>query len=506
MEAKMSLKAKRELLFRVWSRYADADKHEKTAILNGFVAATGYRRKYAIALLNAGIADVPSKERTRRPKYGEDVRLALFTVWNAANQICGKRLVSFLPELVGSLERFGHLSLANETRKSLLGLSASTIDRIVATERKKAKRGHSLTKAGGILKQSIKVRTFSDWKEMEPGFFEADLVAHCGERVDGTFINTLVITDIATAWTEFAPLLRRTYADLSVALEAIRKVLPMPLLGLDTDNGSEFINHELFQYCDTEKITFTRSRPYRKNDQAHVEQKNGNIIRRIIGYDRYEGDEAWTCLLQLYRSLRLYINFFQPSMKLVQKYRDRSKVTKHYDKAQTPYERLLKSSKVPNPTKDKLLVVFQGLDPIALLAEIRSQQDRLSILVPTIEQVNGTDPIFTPEERQAEFTTKLRWPRKKHKRTKQNAPRAWRTRHDPFENVHQEILLAFKIAPEIEAKSLLAQLQARHPGMFKGNEVRTLRRRLAELRKASCVTRELTLESAPQVVASMVRN
>src|SRR5262249_43305977 len=155
----------------------------------------------------------------------------------------------------------------------------------------------------------------------EPGFFEADLVAHCGERVDGPFLNTLVLTDIATAWTEFAPLLRRSHSDVSVALEAVRQVMPMPLLGLDTDNGSEFINHELFKYCDEEKISFTRSRPYRKNDQAHVEQKNGNIVRRFVGYDRYEGQDAWACLLSLYRVLRLYVNFFQPSMKLVKKER-----------------------------------------------------------------------------------------------------------------------------------------------------------------------------------------
>lgn len=502
----MSLKARRELLFRVWSRYADADKHEKTVILNGFVAATGYRRKYAIALLNAGVADAPAKERTRRPKYGEDVRLALLTVWNTANQICGKRLVSFLPELVNSLERFGHLSLADETRSELLTISASTIDRMVSIERTKARKGRSLTKPGGLLKQSIKVRTFSDWKEMEPGFFEADLVAHRGERVDGTFVNTLVLTDIATAWTEFAPLLRRTYADLSVALEAIRKVMPMPLLGLDTDNGSEFINHELFQYCETEKISFTRSRPYRKNDQAHVEQKNGNIIRRIIGYDRYEGEDTWSCLLTLYRSLRLYINFFQPSMKLVQKHRNRSKVSKQYDKAQTPYERVLKSSKVPNPTKDKLTTVFRGLDPVALLAEIRKCQDRLETLIPKVEELDGTEPTITAEERQEELTTTLSWPRKKHRRTKQSQPRRWRTRQDPFEEVQDEILLAFRIAPDVEAKGLLAQLQSRYPGMFKGNEIRTLRRRLADLRKASCASQQLDLDRAPHTVIQVVRN
>jgi hypothetical protein len=512
MEAKMSLKARRELLFRIWSRYLDAGKHEKTLILNGFVAATGYRRKYAISLLNAGPATSAPRKRTRRAKYNEEVRRALLTVWNTANQICGKRLVNFIPTLVASLERFGHLQLNDETRNHLLSLSAATIDRIVSGERAATAKGKSLTKAGSLLKQSIKVRTFADWKEAEPGFFEADLVAHCGERVDGAFLNTLVLTDIATAWTEFAPLLRRSSADVNLALEGIRQAMPMPLLGLDTDNGAEFINHQLFEYCDQERISFTRSRPYRKNDQAHVEQKNGNIIRRIVGYDRYEGQEAWRQLLSLYRSLRLYVNFFQPSMKLIHKRRDRSKVSKRYDRAQTPYERILKSTKIPNPTKDKLTMVFQQLDPVALLDDIRKQQDLLSPVsseeaVVDVMPANVVEAPTTSEaDMQKELIASFKWPRKKHKRTKQSGQRHWRTRKDPFESVEAEIMLAFQLEPDIQAIELLARLQARHPGMFKGNEIRTLRRRLAMLRMETCDPAVFDLNVPSYVVADLVRN
>lgn len=495
----MSLQARRELLFRIHSRYQDADKHQKTVIINGFVAATGYRRKYAIDLLNKGPKQLDIQQRTRKPKYGEDVRLALLSVWNTTNQICGKRLVCFMPVMVESLERFGHLKLTDETRTQLLSISAATIDRIVAQERAKSPKGRSTTKAGGLLKQRIKVRTFADWKECEPGFFEADLVAHCGERVDGAFLNTLVLTDIATAWTEFVPLLRRSYSDVKVSLEAIRQAMPMPLLGLDTDNGSEFINHELFEYCDSEKISFTRSRPYRKNDQAHVEQKNGNIVRRIVGYDRYEGEQAWDCMLRLYRVLRLYVNFFQPSMKLLTKSRDRSKITKHYDKAQTPFERVLKSSKIPTATKDRLQVLFKEMDPVALFREIRRCQndlEKLEFADPVAEDSNESksEPAEEPtKDVREELSSSLKWPRKKHIRTKHSKPRTWRTRPDPFASVESDIVLAIQVNPDLNAKQLFKQLQEEHPGMFKGNEVRTLRRRVAAVRDRLCDQAKLDL-------------
>src|SRR6185369_2792369 len=198
-----------------------------------------------------------------------------------------------------------------------------TIDRLLYDIRHgRKKRVLSTTRPGALLKHQIPIRTFSDWNDLKPGYMEADLVAHCGTSVQGTFLNTLVLTDIATGWTECLALLFRSQDHVMIALNQVRPILPFPLLGLDTDNGSEFLNHELLQYCQNEQINFTRCRPYRKNDQCHVEQKNGAIVRRVVGYDRYEGTAACKQLATLYGILRLYINFFQPSMKLLTKQRN----------------------------------------------------------------------------------------------------------------------------------------------------------------------------------------
>jgi hypothetical protein len=204
---------------------------------------------------------------------------------------------------------------------------------------------------------------------------EADLVAHCGDRSEGAYLNTLVLTDIATGWTECVALLRRSEGDVSGGIHAARQCLPFPLLGLDTDNGGEFINYELLRYCEKERITFTRSRAYRKNDQAHVEEKNGSVVRRLIGYDRYEGTDAWRALTALYRVLRLYVNFFQPSMKLLSRERLGGHTTKHYDKARTPYQRVLESSVISEDQKSRLRVLYHDLDPVLLLQEVEHLQD-----------------------------------------------------------------------------------------------------------------------------------
>jgi hypothetical protein len=250
MEIKMSLKSKQELLFRMQGRYLQGNREEKSQIIDGFVAATGYHRKYAASILSKGNSkQAQKKESNRAKKYDAEVTLALVSVWNAANQICSKRLKPFLPEFVATLERFGHLSLPEPVRRKLLTLSTATMDRLLKVERRKYGRGISTTKPSNLLKQRIKVRTFADWSETAPGFFEADLVAHCGDRVEGSFLNTLVVTDVPSGWTEFVPLLRKCDTDVIAGLETIRSVLPVPMLGLDTDNGCEFINYELLEYC-----------------------------------------------------------------------------------------------------------------------------------------------------------------------------------------------------------------------------------------------------------------
>lgn len=233
----MSLQARRELLFRIRNRYEQSGRNEKTEILNGFVHATGYGRKHAIHVLTAAQPEAASakpRPKDRTPKYGSDVQQVLSTVWNAANQICSKRLVPFLPEFVETLERFGHLALPEPTKTKLLSLSPATVDRLLKVERSKQPRGTSTTKAGSLLKAKIKVRTFADWNDAAPGFFEADLVAHCGDCAEGSFLNTLVLTDIATGWVEFLPLLRKGEADVissayrlaSIRIQTITTPLP----------------------------------------------------------------------------------------------------------------------------------------------------------------------------------------------------------------------------------------------------------------------------------------
>src|SRR5689334_20970249 len=247
----MSFRAKRELLLQVRMRYQAASHQQKTLILDEFIAATGYARKYAIRLL-AGPAPPPvtAITRPRARRYGLAVQEALRVAWAAANGICGKRLVPFLPELVASLERHGHLTLTPEVRAQLLTLSAATADRLLRPVRQRSRpRGIGTTKAGTLLKHKVPIRTFTEWDDVRPGFVEADAVAHCGTRAEGAYLSSLVLTDVATGWTECLPLLHHGYADVLAALAQARTLLPFPLLGLDTDNGSEFLNYPLLEYC-----------------------------------------------------------------------------------------------------------------------------------------------------------------------------------------------------------------------------------------------------------------
>jgi len=333
----MSFQSRRELLAQVVSRYREASREQKSIILNEFIASSGYARKYAIRLLSMPVVvPVVSIQRQRKRNYGTEVQEALQILWGAANFIGSKRLAPFLEELVPAMERHGHLEVTEKVRSQLLSISPATIDRVLRPFRKSAPQGACTTKSGILLKKQILVRTFSDWNETEPGFFEADLVAHCGQSTEGAYLNTLVLTDIATGWVECLPLLFRSRHAVIESLDYIRKILPFPLIGLDTDNGSEFINAELLAYCEREKITFTRGRAYKKNDQCYVEQKNGVVVRQLVGYDRFEGEGAFLQLRELYRAVRLYVNFFQPSMKLHEKHRNGARIQKIYYPAKPP--------------------------------------------------------------------------------------------------------------------------------------------------------------------------
>ncbi len=372
----MSAKSRDELLAAIRPQYLESSLSGKKELLDGFVAATGYNRKYATTLLSKGI------QRTGYPKdrsrtYDKEVLEALTLLWNTANRICSKRLIPFLPSLITSMERSGHLELSKEVKNKLLSLSSATADRLLKQERRKAIKGKSTTRPGSLLKKHIPVRTFADWNNVRPGFLEGDLVAHCGATTKGQYLNTLTMTDIATCWTELAALPTKNSADTLQAIVQVKHTLPFPLLGFDSDNGNEFINENMVNWCEMHRITFTRSREYRKNDQAHVEEKNGSIVRRFIGYERYEGDQSWRILHSLYRLLRLYVNFFQPCMKLISKERDGARVYKKYDRAATPYQRVLKSDFIPRHIKTSLHENFESLDPLFLLRSIQKLQDQL---------------------------------------------------------------------------------------------------------------------------------
>jgi hypothetical protein len=277
------------------------------------------------------------------------------------------------------------------------------------------------------------------------------------------------------------------------ALEAGRHLLPFPLLGLDTDNGGEFINYELLRYCEREKISFTRARAYKRNDQAHVEEKNGSVVRRLVGYDRYEGKDAWRSLSALYRVLRLYVNFFQPSMKLASKERDGSKVTKRYDDAQTPYQRVLSSKKMSDELKESLRLQCQELDPVFLLQEMGRRQDQfwqhawsntaaalVASIPPPAVNCEPAERIEAREDRPVRDASANR----AYRRTrKPSVPHTWRTRVDPFEDVWRQVRILLDIDPSRTAKQMFEDLQSRHPGRFADGQLRTLQRRVKGWRR-----------------------
>jgi hypothetical protein len=322
------------------------------------------------------------KKRSGRPRlYGLEAMAALKVAWEATDRLCSKRFHPFLPELAGILKRTGELSVTEEAEGQLYRMSPSTIDRLLRRWRRSGtRRGLSTTKPGTLLKNSIPIRTFSEWNENKPGFLEADLVAHCGDSAGGFYLTTLSTVDVATGWCEPVAVWGKGQERVGGAVHHVREQLPMPMLGLDSDNGSEFINQGLKDYCQRWGITFTRSRSYKKNDSCHVEQKNWAVVRRVIGYDRFSSKAAFKALDDVYTLLRLYINFFQPVLKLVGKTRNGAKVHKVYDIAQTPYQRLLKSGILTEDKKHELANIYGALNPVTLLRQIRESVEQLWIL------------------------------------------------------------------------------------------------------------------------------
>jgi hypothetical protein len=503
----MSLQSRRELTRSLAKRYRDAKRVDKQRILGEFIAATGYHRKYAIGLLNnpPPLRTEPI-QRPRAKRYDQPVQSALVRLWEAAGRVCAKRLVPFLPTLIESLEHHGHLQLPAEVREQLLTISPATADRLLGQIRG-ARGGISTTRPGALLKQQIALRTFADWDDLQPGFFEADLVAHCGSQNKGSYLNTLVLTDVASGWVECAALLVREQTLVVQALRVIAQRLPILLRGLDTDNGGEFINATLIAYCDQAGITFTRCRPYKKNDQCFVEQKNGAVVRRWIGYDRFEGAAACTLLSQLYERLRGYLNFFQPSLKLLTKTRNGAHLHKTYDAAQTPCQRLLASPDVEETAKAALREQFQHLDPVKLLSQIEELQDALwqqaqfkrPVSTATTSLPGGANGAKTaqtnagrcdqqtlgsPSHNSVAKPPVPQPTRRQYRRSPSpKQPRTWRTRKDPFAEVWGELQQLLAQQPTITAKMLLNYLQSPYPGQYDQRQLRTLYRRVQAWRR-----------------------
>jgi hypothetical protein len=478
----ISMTTRKELVAALQLRYSSAAFGDRIKILDEFVALTGYHRKHAIRLLREK-ASTTQGTPARNRLYDEAVRQALIVLWEAADRICGKRLKALIPMLVDAMERHGHLDLDPVIKSKLVQISAATIDRMLADARlhidgqRKRRKG-----VGAAIRRSIPVRTFADWRDPPPGFFEIDMVEHCGgPKTDGDFVHTLTLTDIATGWTECVAMRVRNQMLVIEGLDKAAADLPFAMLGVDSDNDSAFMNQSVFDYCKGRGLVQTRSRAYKKNDQAWVEQKNGSIVRRLVGYGRLSGIDARNALAQLYASSRLYINFFQPSFKLKSKTRDGARVHKVYFAPATPCDRLLAHDGIDPAIKEKLKVQFKELDPVRLLQEMRTAQKILSDLA-----AHGVraETVSADASDVAVFLANLSvaWKDGEARPTHRKQPAAkhwWKTRVDPFADVWPVIEGWLIAEPSASARAVMGRLAAMVPDVYASKaQLRTLQRRV----------------------------
>jgi hypothetical protein len=367
-------------LKQLQARYRKASKNEKTVILDEYVKTTGYHRKHATAVLNGRRERVKRPiRRPRRAQYGVEEANALAMLADLFDDICSKRLRAAMDVELPRLYQAGVLRISPTCYENLRKVSPSTMDRLRARYRSDRQRRRGFTKPGTLLKHRIPIRTWAGWTEDRPGFCEIDLVDHSGgQTIRGReHAWTLCFTDVKTGWTECVAVRNKAQVHVFAAIKRARQRLPFPLLGIDSDSGSEFINDQLYRCCLQEKITFTRGRAGRKNDNAYVEQKNWSVVRRAVGYWRYDNPEQFDLLNTLYARLHLYVNFFLPVMKLEQKERVGSKVKRVYDEPETPYARALDSHDVSEDDKAELREAYSYLDLVDLRQRIDELQERL---------------------------------------------------------------------------------------------------------------------------------
>jgi hypothetical protein len=494
--------ARREVLSAVAERYWSAGRVEKGCILDALCRTTGWHRKHAVRALRQRVVDTAAETRVpreRKRRYGATIKDALTTLWEASDRVCGKRLVAMIPTLLPALEQHGRLQLSEGEHGQLLAVSAATIDRMLG-DVKVAAAGGRRRRAGfySAIRREVPVRTFNDWKDPAPGFCEVDMVAHGGTSVTGSFIQTLTMVDVATGWTECLPLVNRDGNLVVEALKRAQRLFPWLLRGVDFDNDSVFMNEVVIPWCRGQKLEVTRSRAYKKNDQAFVEQKNGAVVRRLMGYGRFDGVETARVMARLYAAARLYVNFFQPSFKLKEKRREGAKVIKRYHNPSTPYERALAHPMVPEAVKKRLREQYRTLDPVALLAEIRAAQEELGNRIDRRaggalrENAGGKSDmvVHNSTAEPAAFARGLgndlarREPRATHRRPKRHYKK--RVRMPSKLDTHVALIEGWLAAePQLTAIAIVGRLAELHPDQFGKKQHSIVQRLLRALRKSA---------------------
>jgi hypothetical protein len=522
MARRISMGARREVVWAVAERYGAAGRREKGRILDELTATTGWHRKHAVRALSAvsvsrtgrlqpgeetprtvnGAAQSPTG---RRRKYA-GARDALIALWEASDRVCGKRLVAMIPALLPALEWHGRLQPTSEERGLLLSVSAATIDRMLV-DVKIAAAGGRRRRVGfySAIRREVPIRTFNDWGSPPPGFCEIDMVAHGGTSVAGSFIQTLTMVDIATGWTECVPLVARDGSLVVEAMTRAQSLFPWLIRGADFDNDSAFMNDVVVPWCREQKIEVTRSRAYKKNDQAFVEQKNGAVVRRLVGYGRFDGVETARVMARLYAAARLHVNFFQPLFKLKEKRREGAKVIKRYHVPATPYERALAHPQLSKVIKRRLRETYRSLDPVALLAEIRAAQDELGERIGKRGVAAAAAPLPVDPlgfARSLGTTAKTTEVRATHRRPKRRYKKRIRmpSKLDPHLATIESWLAT---EPQITALAIVRRLAAIDPATFSDKQHSTVQRLIRSLRRKAMETVIVAMAAQASIAASM---